>query len=279
VDLSGIETYSNYKDLLADPNIQIVDICLPTPLHAGVAIDALRAGKDVLCEKPAVRHASEAEELLGAWKGSGRRLLIGHCLRYWGQYVQAAEIIASGEYGKPLYASFHRSSGTPKWSWENWLATGPKSGGAILDMHVHDIDAALWWFGSPKQIQASGYLLGDLPALVDATWTYEDGPLVHLHGSWDDNDTPFHYAFKVIMEKGTLEHDSAEGTALRLSRAGRDAIDIEFDSTLAYQAEINDLVDSVARNRPLTRVMPESSILAVQAALEEIRQISLKSKG
>ncbi len=274
VDLSGIAKYGDYRELITDPSIDIVDICLPTPLHAPAAIAALKAGKDVLCEKPMVRHQGEIKEITDAAEASGKRLLIGHCLRYWGQYVRAAEIVASGEYGKPVYAKFCRAGGTPKWSWNNWLGTGSESGGTVLDMHIHDVDAALWWFGEPAKIAATGIMRGDLPASVDATWTYANGPLVQLHSYWDDNDPSFRYAFTVVMEHATLDMDSVTGAKLMLHRAGVAGEALAYDERMSYQLEIDDLVDAVILGRSITRVTPAASGLAVETALEEIRQIS-----
>jgi len=275
VDLAGIAMYENYHDLLADPRIDLVDICLPTYLHAEVAMAALAAGKNVMCEKPMVRHESEIEPLLAIWRKSGKRLLIGHCLRYWGHYVKTAEIIQSGQYGKPLSATMTRAGGTPTGS-NGWFRNGDLSGGVVLDMHIHDVDAALWWFGKPDKIEASGRFCDGMPALVNTTWTYDGGHLVQLYSEWDNNQTPFRYSFSVVLERATLVHDSAIGPQLKLYRAGEEPTDLEVDGAFPYQLEIQDLLDSVANGTPLERVTPEASGLAVKTALEEIRLIEAR---
>jgi len=276
VDLSGIKIYSSYEELIADADVQLVDICLPTPQHAAVAIAALRAGKDVLCEKPMAMNAGECAAMQDAVRESGRQLMIGHCLRYWPQYVKAHEIIASGEYGEVLYARFHRSGGTPLWSWNNWLTTGSQSGGAVLDMHIHDVDTALWWFGRPQQIVADGLIMDDLPMTVDATWRYEKGPLVFLHGGWDNNSGPFRYAFKVVMERGTVAHDSATGNPALQIHSGESS-EIAVEEKLAYQNEIDDFIACLVEGRPMERVTPETGRLAVETVQEELRQIQQKN--
>ena len=148
-----------------------------------------------------------------------------------------------------------------------------ESGGVVLDMHIHDIDVALWWFGKPERIAATGLARAGLVTLVDATWIYKDGLLVQIHGAWDDNQTTFKAGFKVILEEATLEMDAAKGGVLQLLVAGAEPKNLEYDPTLAYQREIDDLIDAVATNRPITRVTPEASGLAVSIALDEIRQI------
>ncbi|MDR3710436.1 MAG: Gfo/Idh/MocA family oxidoreductase [Capsulimonadaceae bacterium] len=276
VDLSGIMPYEKYTDLLANPEIEIVDICLPTPLHAEVTIAALRAGKHVLCEKPMVRYEEQIAQVIDAHHKSGRNLLIGHCLRYWGEYERTAQIIASGEYGRPLYAKLVRTSATPRGA-GSWFRDGEASGGTVLDMHIHDIDAVLWWFGKPDQINATGRIIDGLPVLVDASWTYKDGPGVHIHSIWDKNQPPFRFAFHVILENATIDLDSAVGGKLMLYQADKEPVTLECDPTLAYQREIDDFIDAAISKRPITRVTPEASGDAVKAALEEIRQI--KAKG
>ena len=283
VDLSGVAAYENYEDLINDPNVQLVDICLPTRLHAAATIAALRAGKDTLCEKPMAFREDEAARMEAVQKESGKQLMIGHCLRYWSHYLKAKEIIDSGEYGKVLSARFHRMSGTPWWSYNNWLATGSESGGAILDMHIHDVDTALWWFGEPSTLTADGVIAEDgLPLSIDAIWRYDNGPVVYLHGSWDNNGGDFDYGFKVVMERATLlHHPRAGASGLRLIKRDREedcSEDIAVDDTMAYQVEINDLVNCLQNGKQLTRVTPQDSRRTLKVCREELRQVEEKNR-
>lgn len=270
LDLTGVAVYADYRELLANPEIDAVDICLPTRLHAALTIEALRAGKHVLCEKPMAFTVEECREMEAAAKESGKQLLIGHCLRYWPHYVEAQKMIASGEFGKPLYARFHRFSGVPHWS--NWLVDGSQSGGAVLDMHIHDVDTALWWFGKPDAISAKGIVVKGMPAVVDAAWTYNDGPVVELHGSWDINGGGFKMEFHVILETGSIAWDSSVGNNIQIHQ-GHEIREIEVDTEMGYQYEIDDLVAAVKSGQPITRVTPESSRVSVEIVLEELRQL------
>ncbi len=273
VDLAGINTYESFSDLIADPAVAIVDICLPTPLHTEVTIAALQAGKHVLCEKPMAMSVAECDAIVEAAAAAPGQLMIGHCLRYWPQYVETNKIIESGKYGKPLYAKFHRSGDTPLWSSNNWLATGSQSGGAVHDMHIHDADTALWWFGEPSKIDAAGVVADDLPLSVDANWRYDSGLLVNLHGSWDNNGGAFRYAFKVVLEQASIEFDSASGNSALLLHIKNETTEIPVADELAYQNEINDFVDCVKTGRKLERVTPEASRTSVATTLEELRQV------
>jgi predicted dehydrogenase len=273
VDLSGVATYREAVDLIHDPNVDAVDICLPTSHHAPLSIAALRAGKHVLCEKPMARTVEECTAMIEAARQSARRLMVGHCLRYWPHYLKVKELLAGGSYGRPLHAAFHRSSALPQWSADGWLMRPAESGGVILDMHIHDVDVGLWWFGEPDAIQARGAVQNELALTVDALWDYASGPTVHFHSAWDPNGGEFRHAFSVILERATLSYDLAtEAGALRLTEKGK-VTAIPLPEPGAHQAEINDFAAAIVHRRGTDRVPPAESSRAVAIALEELRQV------
>ena len=275
VDLSDLAKYARYEDLLADPNVGAVDICLPTLLHAPVVLAALRAGKHVLCEKPMSLSLDECTAMERAADESGKHLMIAHCLRYWPHYVKAKEILDSGEYGRAVYASFHRTSGAPVWSGSGWFMRPEESGG-ILDMHIHDIDAALWWFGQPAKIETTGYVHNALPLTVDAHWHYDRGPVVHLHSAWDLNGGILRHAFKLVLERATLSYDLAvESGALQLIKDGK-ITTIPLPEPEVHQAEINDFAARLKNGEKSPRISPAESRAAVEIGLGELRQINAR---
>ncbi len=272
VDLSGIATYETPEQLFADPDIQIVDICTPTPQHAPLTIAALRAGKHVVLEKPLALTSRECEEVEEAVRESGRQLMVAHCLRFWPHYVKAHEIVKSGEYGRPLYAKLERSGGLPRWSAGGWLTSNQQSGG-VLDMHIHDIDVALWWFGRPQEVRTSGISQEGLPLILDSTWTYEAGPVVSLHGAWDPNGGTFRHAFRLVLERATLVYDLATAPGvLEVFRDGKRE-EIPMPEVSAHQEELDEFASCVAQGRPFSRFLPQESRLAVELGLLELQQI------
>jgi len=273
VDLSAMARHLSAEELIADPRVEAVDICMPTPLHGPLAIAAMRAGKHVFCEKPMSLSVEVCAEMERVARETGRHLMVGHCLRYWPQYVKAHELLRSGEFGRPVYASFHRSSAAPTWSADDWYLKGAESGG-VLDMHIHDVDVALWWFGRPQSITVTGLAPGGLPLIIDAAWRYEGGPRVHLHGAWDRNGGAFRHAFRLVMEKATLLHDLAlDPQALHLLRDGKVETVAPLDETSAYQAELDDFAADLNAGRVPHRLTPADSRLAVEVGLEELRQL------
>jgi predicted dehydrogenase len=276
IDLSGVQSYTDYHDLLSDPQVQLVSICLPTHLHAEATIQALQAGKDVLCEKPMARSLEECDRMERAARESGRQLIIGHVLQFMPVYEKASQMIASGDYGRVIYANFHRSTGSPTWGSDNWFFQPQLSGGAVLDTHIHDVDTVLWWLGAPSQFRAEGILWDGVPASVDAIWRYDDGPVVHLHSIWDNNGGPFRAAFRVVMEQGTLLWDLATGEDMLLLKEG-ETQNIAVESSLPHQRMIDTFLSHLQEGTPMERATPKSSRSAVEICLAELSQIQERS--
>jgi predicted dehydrogenase len=269
VDLTGIAAYAESAELFADPNVQIVDICTSTPHHAALTMAALRAGKHVVCEKPMSLLLAECREMEAAVRETGRQLMVAHCLRYWPHYTKAHELLRSGEIGRPLYAQLYRAGALPGWSAEGWLENPEQSGG-ILDMHIHDLDVSLWWFGEPARIEARGVMRAGLPIIIDASWQYADGPLVQLHSAWDPNGGAFRHGFRLVAEKATLVYDlAAAPDVLQILRDGK-AEEMPVDPPAAHQAELDDFARCIAAGQPFTRFTPSDSRRAVELGLQEL---------
>jgi len=277
VDLAGVTAYAEAEELIADPQIQIVDICTATPLHAPLAIAALRAGKDVICEKPMALTLAECEEMEAAVRSSGRQLMVAHCLRFWPHYGRAFESIQSGEFGRPLYARLERSGGAPAWSAEGWLMK-PESSGGVLDMHIHDIDVALWWFGTPRTVTTTGHTPEGLPMIIDTTWDYRgNGPLVQMHGAWDPNGGAFRHAFRLVLEEATLVYDLAlNPNTLQCYRKGV-LTELPVEEPQAHQAELDEFAACIDAGKRFDRFTPAQSRESVELALEEWRQLRVGS--
>lgn len=272
IDLSDLGKFLDARELIASPDIDAVDIAMPTPAHAPLAIEALRAGKHVFCEKPMSLSLADCDAMIAAAKESGRTLVIGHCLRYWPHYLAAKAAIDSGEYGRPIHASFLRTGAAPLWSSGGWLMRREESGG-VLDMHIHDIDVAVWWFGAPASVSASGHAEGNLPLIVDAIWRFPAGHTAHFHSGWDRNGGAFRHAFRLTLEKATIIYDLAtDPNALIFLRDGKEER-VPTDPGAAYQDELNDFAACVSAGRPITRLPLADSRLSVELGLEELRQL------
>ncbi len=140
--------------ILNDPAIDIVSITLPTYLHKPMLLAALQTGKHVLLEKPFALNTIDCDEMIAAWQKSGKLLMVGQTLRFWPEYVALIDFVHSGVLGQPLSAVATRLSQRPAWS--SWFTQPDKSGGAVLDLMIHDLDAFNWLFGEAKSLFARG---------------------------------------------------------------------------------------------------------------------------
>ena len=146
--MDGINTYENAFDLINDPEVELVDICCPTPDHAKYILAALAAGKHVFAEKPLCRNREQEKEIGAAIANAKSFINFGMCVRAWPEYRYAWELFKSGKCGKMLTATFRRLSPSIDGNhWENWFMDKERSGGALLDMHLHDTDAICYFFG------------------------------------------------------------------------------------------------------------------------------------
>ncbi len=209
LDFSGIKTYSNGLDLINDPEVEMVDICVPTFLHKEFAMAAIKAGKHVFLEKPMARSIAEVEEIAAAAKASGKNFNVGMCVRAWPEYYDARTRFQAGEFGKLRSAGFRRYSPSVDGnSWENWFMNEQRAGGAILDLHMHDVDQIRFFFGRPQAVTSFGVRGCRSAGAVDQVTTrydFGDGTLVIAEGGWAAGKTvPFEMSFQLICEKATV---------------------------------------------------------------------------
>src|SRR5262249_34276601 len=136
MDLSAVKKYDRLDALLADPDIDLVDVCNPTQQHPETALKALRAGKHVLVEKAIALQPADADAMVQAAAQAGKLLMVAHVLPFFPEFSYAAEAVRGGRFGKLLAAQFKRVIAKPDWSAE--IADPAKTGGPAVDLHIHD---------------------------------------------------------------------------------------------------------------------------------------------
>ena len=214
LDLTGVTVYEDAFALVSNADVDVVDICVPTPGHAEIVCAALAAGKHVFCEKPLCRDAAQLKKIAAAARKAKGFFNVGLCVRAWPEYRHAYEYYRSGKAGKMRSATFKRISPSVDGNaWRNWFMDGAASGGALLDLHVHDADEVNYFFGMPKAVSAVGAAgivsKGGVDHVV-ATYDYGDGTLVMAEGGWAAaKGTPFEMSFTLVCEKATLKLDAS----------------------------------------------------------------------
>ncbi len=209
IDMSSIKTYTDAMDLINNREVEMVDICLPTHLHEKFVIAAIKKGKHVLCEKPVGRTLIEAKRITEEAERSNKFFMNGLCVRHWPEYRHAWELYKSGKLGKLISATFKRvSPSSHDNSWNDWFMNSDMSGGALLDLHLHDTDLVRYFFGRPSSVTSFGVGGFRSDKGIDHLFTnydFNDGTLIMAEGGWDPaKNTPFEMSFQIVCEEGTI---------------------------------------------------------------------------
>jgi predicted dehydrogenase len=266
LDFTNVARYRSVDDILADTSVDAVDICLPTHLHAPMAIQALQAGKHVLVEKPMALSGSDADRMAAEAEGSGRVLMVAHVLRFFEAYRELTNWVKSGRLGAIRSCLFRRRTAVPTWG--PWEFDRSKSGGGVYDLLIHDVDMALSLFGVPAAISATGHEdMANGIDMITSEFHYPEIGSVTISGGWHHvGQYPFSMEFTVVAQNAVVEYSSAgrpatvywaSGTSETLPAAGIDA----------YQAEIEHFVECCRSGAKPQAGAPEDSALAVKATL------------
>lgn len=268
-----IRTYQKLEDLLADPTVDLIDLCVPTPLHAPQAMAALRSGKHVLCEKPLARTSAIAGEIVNAAKSARGFFMPAMCMRFWPGWSWLKELKEQGNHGKILAARFRRVSAPPGWSRDSYFKGGD-SGGALLDLHIHDTDFVQFLFGRPAAVYSTGQsrFSGAIDHVV-TQYHVPGGATVYAEGSWLLT-SGFNMSYTVIFERATVDFDSARGAdALHLFEEGKPVQVIKPEGVDGYVEELRHLLTAIQSGQPPTVVTATDGLSAVEICEAEEKSI------
>ncbi|MBP7935720.1 MAG: Gfo/Idh/MocA family oxidoreductase [Phycisphaerae bacterium] len=140
--------FEDYRQLLAMKDLQMVTLCLPNDLHCQVAVDAAKAGKHVVCEKPLCRTLQEADRMIAACREANVLLMYAEELCFAPKYVRAKKLVDEGAVGRAFLVKQSEEHFGPHSSW--FWDVDKSGGGVLLDMGCHSIEYARWIFGKPE---------------------------------------------------------------------------------------------------------------------------------
>lgn len=207
VDLSGIRTYADLDEMLADPDLDVIDICLPPALHCDAIVRAAEAGKHVFCEKPLALNLADCDRAVAACQVHDRQLMVGQVLPFFTEFQFARETISSGTYGKLLGGSFKRVISDPQWLKHFY---DPKViGGPLFDLHVHDAHFIRLLFGMPIGVFSCGRIRGAVVDYCNSIFTFEDSDLAVTctSGVINQQGRPFMHGYEIHLEQATIQFD------------------------------------------------------------------------
>jgi predicted dehydrogenase len=252
LDMTHIAAYRSLNELLADDSIDLIDITTPTFLHHEQALAALASGKHVLCEKPMARTGDEAHEITEAAKNAKGYFMPAMCLRFWPEWAWVKDAIDDGRYGRVLSARFRRVAEAPAWG-QNTFLDGKKSGGALLDLHIHDADFVRYCFGEPKSMYAQGHtkVSGEIDHVL-AQYEVDCGAAVSAEGSWAmTQGFGFSMEYTVNFEHATADFDNTrEEDCLKIFKQGKELETLKLDAPDGYAGQIAYFAECIRDGKP-----------------------------
>lgn len=200
-DKYGCRFYCDCEEMFRKEKLDIVNICVPTPLHGKIAMSALENGVNVLCEKPFASTLDEAFKVTQTATDKNLSLMVGQCVRFSRKYEYLKRCIHDGRFGKLLSLELYRDGPKPAWSTGGWLLDMEKSGGVVRDVHVHDTDILDFLLGNPKSVYTRGSAL-----CCTTVFDYGKDTLVTATASWRNASSfPFSPGFEASFEKCVMK--------------------------------------------------------------------------
>ena len=263
----GQRLYTDIDEMLTkETEADFVDICVPTYLHAELAIKCMNAGFHVICEKPMALTSEDCMKMITCSQKTGKRLMIAQCSRFGKDMIIMKRFIEEGSFGKPVSAFFVAADGLPTWGFENWFADAERSGSCMLDLQAHTIDLINWYFGVPNMTSTiakqcapdfTGY------GSISSNLIYNNGLFVHVWCDWGiPNNIHDNRTIRINFEKGYIIRKPGnaileavsylDGTVTNLSDRYRDV-------KSSYYDEIEYFADCIAKGVAPTYCPPEET--------------------
>ena len=299
---------TDYREVLADPEVEAVSVCTPNRMHSVITIDALKAGKNVLCEKPAARLYEEALQMQKAQHESGKVLNIGVVNRFDLAVNQIKQLIDEGELGEvyQVYVSFRSHRSIPGLGGA-FTTKDIAGGGVLIDWGVHFLDIVMFCCGDPKvktvsaeQFSRLGSPIEDYvftsmwagPPVKDGIYDVEEGvtglvrtegPIITLNGAWAQNIGESEMFIDFIGTKGGIRLQYGRDFTLYSTKNGAlTKTEFTFPANRKFQAEIDSFIDCIGTGKKSpahidTNIITARMMDAIYRSAEEHREIVLEA--
>jgi predicted dehydrogenase len=244
MQLGEIRRHESYTQLIEDPDVDLVDLTVPTAQHEAMAIGALAAGKHVLVEKPIALEVAAAERMLAAAAKYNRLLMVGHVLPCFPEFRFALEAARTNKYGKLLAGQFLRVISKPDWSAA--IADVEANGGPAIDLHIHDTHFIRTLAGQPREISAIGRVVDGIVLHLTTNYRFAEGPaLSSSSGALVAAGRPFAHGFELYFEEATLSMPAGQPLAIITGR-GVETGPSTTDPVAAFAYELERVAAAVA---------------------------------
>ena len=283
----NLHAFSDLDGMLADPDIDMVDLCLPSFMHEEFAVKIARAKKHILIEKPIAFTFEAARNIFTTARENGVRVMVAQVLRFWPEYVKIKEICDSGALGEiiTVYAARLGQMVT----WVDWYKDPAKSGETLMNLTLHDIDFLHYMLGKPISVYSAGYKdVNNNYNDVMNIFRFEGGVNAMVDGSLSMTaGYPFTMRMRVLGTKGTLEFSYSAGenigpestTSLIWYRSGEKGEKLEVENYDGYGKEIEHFAECISAGKD-SEIVTEQSVMqvltSVLAAKESLTKGEIK---
>ncbi|MFT3684669.1 MAG: Gfo/Idh/MocA family oxidoreductase [Phycisphaerales bacterium] len=266
-------TYERPEQLLANPAVQLVSICTPTDTHVDLAIAALRAGKHVLLEKPVALAAKDAARLAEAAHSAKTLCMPAMCMRFWPGWTFLRDAYRDRRFGELRALSLHRLGSGPGWS-SDFYRNVARSGGALVDQHIHDTDFVVYLFGQPAAVRSSGG-----PMHVHTIYDYPNHPnlTVAAEGAWTLNPA-FGYRMRYLaaFEHATVEFDLVSTPTVTVyTKDGKSHP--ELPSGTGYDGQVRHLLHAIAAGSKTLDATTDGAVTVTRVLEAELRSTETRA--
>lgn len=242
--------YGQPQKVLDEKSIDVVDICLPTFLHKEWVVRAARSGKHILCEKPIALTIRDADEMIEACESARVEFMVGQACRFLPEYVRLKEIYDKKELGDLLSIICSRLGVPPNWGWNNWFDDPRRSGGAIIDLHIHDTDFLLYLIGRPVEVFSRMPEKSLDYGHIFTTYTFSGGIVATAEGGWDvSGKFPFTVFFRALFEQGTVEYSNLSKRTLVVYEQDKEPVypeikveELEKSSSSTVKGNVSEII-------------------------------------
>ncbi len=270
VDFSDVPKFTDFDEMLDSGGFDAVDITLPTDTHVALTVKALDAGYHVFVEKPLALDSKSALQIVASTADSGRICSVGQCLRFWPLYTEVKKIIDSKQYGLIRHAEFSRYSPPANWASDDWLAKSSRSGGASLDLHIHDVDIILHLFGKPESVRSVGVPDGNgYFSHISTVYQYPDLSVASTGGWGFSPDFPFNMRALYVFDKATVEMDISRESPVMVFPFEGEPYSLEMPAGDGYYYELIDFLQRCENGEM-------SDVVSPSVAAESIRLVELE---
>jgi predicted dehydrogenase len=281
----GAKAYTDFDTMLAELRPDVVDVCCPTPWHVDYVVRAAELAdelgiKGISTEKPMARTLADCDRMIAACEKAGVPLFVAHVVRFFPEFALAKREVEAGNVGRPASVRTRRGGPMPR-AWDDWYADFDRSGGAVLDLIIHDFDWLRWTFGEVERVYARGTGTSQLPSFDYAlvTLRFKNGTIGHVEGTWADPGG-FKVTVEIAGDGGLLEYNANQPTgapfkaALNVGTGARAGVAVPESPTgnNPYQLELAHFLDCLERGATPS-ILPQDGKEAVRIALAAIESI------